>query len=119
MSTNGSSSTIAIGILNCNNAGRELTINFNLDATGVSTIAAANYIRLAVVDIVVDGTNYTGTASTTIDLITSNNAGAIGDAPNSITIVPNSFGDLTPAVALDGNNIVLTLTAPPPAGAAT
>jgi fibronectin-binding autotransporter adhesin len=113
----GSSSTIAIGILNCNNVGRELTINFNLDATGVSPIAASNYMRIGVVDIVVDGTNYTGTSSTTIDLITSAGSGAV--EPNSITIVPNSFGDLTSAVALDGNNLVLTLTAPPPAGAAT
>ena len=114
---NGSSSTIAIGILNCNNTGRDLTINFNLDATGVSPIAVSNYIRLGLVDIVVDGTNYTGTSSTTIDLITSNNSGAV--QPNSITIVPNSFGDLTPTVALDGNNLVLTLTAPPAAGTAT
>jgi len=114
---NGSSSTIAIGILNCNNTGRDLTINFNLDATGVSPIAVSGYIRIGLVDIVVDGTNYTGTSSTTIDLITSNNSGAV--QPNSITIVPNSFGDLTPTVALDGNNLVLTLTAPPAAGAAT
>jgi len=110
---NGSSSTIAIGILNCNDAGRDLTINFNLDATGVSTIAVANYIRLGLVDIVVDGTNYTGTTGTTINLITSNNSGAVD--PLSVTVVADSFSasGLNPSVALDGNNLVLTLSETP------
>ena len=110
---NGSSSTIALGILNLEAAGRDLTINFNLDATGVSTIAVANYIRLGLVDIVVDGASYTGTTGTTINLITSNDSGAVD--PLSVTVVAGSFSasGLNPSVALDGNNLVLTLSETP------
>jgi hypothetical protein len=81
-----------INVLRLNNQGTYTgTFRFVLDETGVSTINSAGFINLSTATIIVDGTEYLGTAGT-FDLFKGTTLSGLADTNNIIVSGFGSFG---------------------------
>lgn len=86
LSVIGDAATITMDLLNLNTAGRAATVNFDFDATGISTIDNNGFLNLSAGKLRIDGTSYTG-GNATFDLFSSPNVASL-----SSDVIVTGFG---------------------------